>query len=252
MAKFKKGDRVRNLKETTCIPKGATGIVDEDNSLSPWVVWNEITEYSRESDPFNTMRWSRNEEYLELITEKNTNDPLGIIGRKMKGFKFDGFKYNYLNYHLNMNKHIGNEGEIVSYMEEYDCYYCKFSDREWAYPAKLIMQHIVDTPQELTLLEKFQQGWEIRHNKSEIKAVQVIKRKEGIGYIIEWEGGGAFCYIGNESHITCTPPKERKKLYLYRSGASCGFSVTSDGWGAQDFIAEIHLEKTDGKWNVIK
>lgn len=105
---------------------------------------------------------------------------------------------------------------------------------------------------QLTLLEKFEQGWEIRH-KSEIKAVQVIKRKEGVGYIIEWEGGGAFCYIGNESYITCTPPKERKTVYVYLLTIT-GKCLTSEELLTSEFckiIQTIHLEKNGDKWEVV-
>lgn len=184
--------------------------------------------------------------------QANTNDPLGIIGRKMKGFKFDGFKYNYLNYHLNMNKHIGNEGEIVSYMEEYDCYYCKFSDREWAYPAKLIMQHIVDTPQQLTLLEKFEQGWEIMELHNGFRIIDIAKTIKG-RYFVKWSDGKIEQYddlILNA--VTCTPPKERKTLYLYERDEKTSFCVTTVKFPECGIITEIHLEKNGDNWEVVK
>ena len=195
-----------------------------------------------------------------MTNEKNTNDPLGIIGRKMKGFKFDSYKK--LDYNPDMDKYIGVEGEIFIYNKDSNSYKCQFPDDYWYYPAELIMQHIVDTPQdnqqdtpqELTLLEKFEQGWDITDSYGD-KMIAVYKAKNSDKIIVEWFSGaiGTFDLQDlNGTWLTCTPPKERKKLYLYRSGASCGFSVTSDGWGAQDFISEIHLEKTDGKWNVIK
>jgi len=254
MAKFKKGDRVRSTqKENANIPFNAGGVVDQDGSAMPYVIWDEVTDFAKAEFP-EINRFAQFQQYLEPIQQVNPNDPLGIIGKKMRGFKFESGRYNYLSYHTNMNKLIGIEGEIVNYREEYDCYNCKFSDRWWAYPAELIKDHLVDTPQdttqELTLLEKFEQGWEIRHNKSEIKAVQVIKRKEGVGYIIEWEKGGVFSYIGNESYITCTPPKERKTLYVYE-GRDGLFTILSP-IDNKELITEIHLEKTDGKWNVIK
>lgn len=39
---------------------------------------------------------------------------------------------------------------------------------------------------QLTLLEKFEQGWEIRANSGSV-AVQVIKSKAAHNYIIEWD-----------------------------------------------------------------
>jgi len=183
----------------------------------------------------------------------NANDPLGIIGRKMKGFKFDGFKYNYLNYHLNMNKHIGNEGEIVSYMEEYDCYYCKFSDREWAYPAKLIMQHIVDTPQELTLLEKFEQGWEIMELHNGFRIIDIAKTIKG-RYFVKWSDGKIEQYddlILNA--VTCTPPKERKTLYTYCSKTGACYvnedDKPSDGY---QLVYITRIESNGDNWEVVK
>lgn len=184
--------------------------------------------------------------------QANTNDPLGIIGRKMKGFKFDGFKYNYLNYHLNMNKHIGNEGEIVSYMEEYDCYYCKFSDREWAYPAKLIMQHIVDTPQELTLLEKFEQGWEI--DRDGVKAVDVRMSKTWGGkVVVEWSNCVVGIYDNSANLFKCTPPKERKTVYVYLLTIT-GKCLTSEELLTSEFckiIQTIHIEQNVEEWEVV-
>ncbi len=262
MAKFKKGDRVRSTqKENANIPFNAGGVVDQDGSAMPYVIWDEVTDFAKAEFP-EINRFAQFQQYLEPIQQVNPNDPLGIIGKKMRGFKFESGRYNYLSYHTNMNKLIGIEGEIVNYREEYDCYNCKFHDDWWHYPADLIMQHIVDTPQdnqqdtpqELTILEKFEQGWHITDSYGD-KMIAVYKAENSDKILVEWFSGaiGTFDLQDlNGTWLTCTPPKERKKLYLYRSGASCGFSVTSDGWGAQDFIAEIHLEKTDGKWNVIK
>lgn len=60
MAKFKKGDRVRNLKANKYVPKGAIGVVDE-HDLSPFVIWDE-------------MRWSQSEDFLELIEENKIDN----------------------------------------------------------------------------------------------------------------------------------------------------------------------------------
>ena len=190
--------------------------------------------------------------------QANTNDPLGIIGRKMKGFKFDGFKYNYLNYHLNMNKHIGNEGEIVSYHIKYDCYRCQFGeDKYFQYPAELIKDHLVDTPQdnqqdttqELTLLEKFEQGWEIMELHNGFRIIDIAKTIKG-RYFVKWSDGKIEQYddlILNA--VTCTPPKERKTLYIH-DGLQGIFASTEKF--PYEVITEIHLEKNGDKWEVVK
>jgi hypothetical protein len=66
MAKFKIGDRVRNLVDNGFVKKGAIGTVDENESFAPWVVWDDRnmieSHYAR--------RWPRFEHSLELINEK--------------------------------------------------------------------------------------------------------------------------------------------------------------------------------------
>lgn len=73
MAKFKKGDRVRNLKANEYVPKGAIGVVDE-HDLSPFVIWDEVTGYVKNSIRTDKMRWSQSEDFLELIEENKIDN----------------------------------------------------------------------------------------------------------------------------------------------------------------------------------
>jgi len=67
MAKFKIGDRVRNLEDNGAVILGATGTIDEDGSYVPFVVWDDpsMLKTTRADN-----RTARLEEHLELINEK--------------------------------------------------------------------------------------------------------------------------------------------------------------------------------------
>jgi len=66
-----------------------------------------------------------------------------LIGKKVKGFKFDGDKYKY-GYSDKMDKHIGVVGIIKEYTQVFDAYLVNFENEDWYYPAELIEQHLVD------------------------------------------------------------------------------------------------------------
>lgn len=59
MAKFKKGDRVKNMeRDWESVPYGELGTVNENNSGIPFVLWDNYDELAQ------------HEEYLELVTEE--------------------------------------------------------------------------------------------------------------------------------------------------------------------------------------
>jgi hypothetical protein len=68
----------------------------------------------------------------------NTNK---LIGKKVRGFKFDvdNMYYSYL-----MDKHIGQIGTIINYDDKQKYYDVDFGYKQWAYPAELIEQHLVE------------------------------------------------------------------------------------------------------------
>jgi predicted AlkP superfamily phosphohydrolase/phosphomutase len=64
-----------------------------------------------------------------------------LIGKKIKGFKFDSGKVYYS--HL-MDKHIGEIGTIINYDDNQNYFDVDFGYKQWAYPAELIEQHLVE------------------------------------------------------------------------------------------------------------
>jgi hypothetical protein len=71
----------------------------------------------------------------------NTNK---LIGKKVKGFKFEDGLHNGLEFSKKMNRYIGEIGEIIEYNETKNRYRVEFEDDYWLYPAELIEQHLVE------------------------------------------------------------------------------------------------------------
>ena len=69
-----------------------------------------------------------------------------LIGRKVRGFKFEDKKYhNRLSYCRNMDKYIGVIGTIKGFSPRLNAYEVHFEDVYWHYyPAELIEQHLVE------------------------------------------------------------------------------------------------------------
>ena len=192
----------------------------------------------------------------------NANDPLGIIGKKMKGFKFEDWKHNALNYATVMDNYIGSIGEIISYHNKFDSYRCQFGEYKYSYyPAELIKDYLVDTPQDnqqdtpqqLTLLEKFEQGWEIMELHNGFRIIDIAKTIKG-RYFVKWSDGKIEQYddlILNA--VTCTPPKERKTVYVYLLTIT-GKCLTSEELLTSEFckiIQTIHIEQNVEEWEVV-
>jgi hypothetical protein len=70
------------------------------------------------------------------------NTTNNLIGKKVKGFKFDNDKYDY-GYSDKMDKHIGVVGIIKEYTQVFNAYLVDFENEDWYYPAELIEQHLV-------------------------------------------------------------------------------------------------------------
>jgi hypothetical protein len=75
----------------------------------------------------------------------NTNK---LIGKKVKGFKFEDGKYNGLSFANEMENYIGKVGIIDSYNKDNNRYRVEFNvdfnSQSWSYPAELIEQHLVE------------------------------------------------------------------------------------------------------------
>ena len=72
MARFKRGDRVRNMKETEFVYESTMGVVDEEDNERPFVIWDEVKEYAKKFGAY--MRWAQDENYLELIEENKIDN----------------------------------------------------------------------------------------------------------------------------------------------------------------------------------
>lgn len=67
-----------------------------------------------------------------------------LIGKKAKGFWFESRKHKRLSYVDSMDNHIGEVGEITSYLTIHDCYRIDFKNDWFHYPASEIESHLVD------------------------------------------------------------------------------------------------------------
>ena len=67
-----------------------------------------------------------------------------LIGRKVKGFRFENGKYYHLNYNESMENHVGEVGDIASYQDHNKSYRVNFNTGSWFYPASEIEAHLVD------------------------------------------------------------------------------------------------------------
>ena len=88
-----------------------------------------------------------------------------LIGRKAKGFRFESGKHKDLYYAGLMDKHIGEVGEIIRYIADYDCYRINFNGDSWDYPASEIEAHLVDNwvvGQEYEFTHDTMTGWDKR------------------------------------------------------------------------------------------
>ena len=67
-----------------------------------------------------------------------------LIGRKVRGFKFENGKYNGLIYGDVMGKYIGEIGVISTYHDGTGNFGVCFKDDYFYYPGQLIKEHLVD------------------------------------------------------------------------------------------------------------
>jgi hypothetical protein len=111
---------------------------------------------------------------------------------------------------------------------------------------------------DLTLLEKFAAGWEIRHRDG-TTALQVVKYKSKDKYWIEWSDGVGGGFEDDAGYIICTPPRERRwvNVWVQRSGSGYLYTTNSEEDAQKDvhvdslgdqFIATLCIERVDGKW----
>lgn len=84
----------------------------------------------------------RIDEILQTVKESIEPSPLDLIGKKVRGFSFET-RLN-CNYNSNVEKHLGEVGEIIYYNPPYNSYQVRFKTDSWFYPAELITEHLID------------------------------------------------------------------------------------------------------------
>lgn len=76
-----------------------------------------------------------------------------LIGKKVRGFKFDSDDYPHLGYNEGMSYYINQIGVIVDFNGR-TTYEVQFTDgRTWSYPAELIEQHLIEEGSQIDLTE---------------------------------------------------------------------------------------------------
>lgn len=89
-----------------------------------------------------------------------------LIGRKVKGFKFEPFRYDGINFSEEMYDYIGTVGVIHSLVEDIKGNVnpkVRFNGVSYTYPASLIERHLIpeelpEPPKEIDLSQEFEQG----------------------------------------------------------------------------------------------
>lgn len=107
-----------------------------------------------------------------------------LIGRKVKGFKFEDEKYNNLPYSEAMNDYIGKIGVIKKYYGCDNSYEVQFEKAQFWYPGELIEQHLVsDNP--LDSLPMLGEGvlCEVWHGSEYIRAKGFVCARTPYGYV---------------------------------------------------------------------
>ena len=107
-------------------------------------------------------------------------DLIGLIGKKVKGFKFEG------DYASKMNKHIGKIGEIISVNLKKTIVRVEFTTGSWCYPADQIEKHLVkELPKSFACTNTNQELWD--------KYISWLNKEHNGGF-----NGSQFKYYGIE------------------------------------------------------
>lgn len=64
-----------------------------------------------------------------------------LVGKTIKGFKFESNKYNHIYYSPQMNKCVGKEGVILKYRDVAKLFDIEFKNGDlWSYPTHLVLE----------------------------------------------------------------------------------------------------------------
>jgi hypothetical protein len=142
-----------------------------------------------------------------------------LIGKKVRGFRFERGWYNGLQFANEMNSYIGKVGIIGEYYETNNRYRVDFDDTYWFYPADLIEQHLVVEESTIEIKEgDYIRGFETTPKSFDFanKYVGVIGRVVSLyesSIAVEFSGGTIVHYPKDQAitHICNDDMKEFEK-----------------------------------------
>lgn len=103
-----------------------------------------IETYKENSDSYLVKFDDDSWEYPAALIEKYlVNEKEELIGKKVRGFKFEDTKDVY--YVTKMGSHIGEIGIIALYKPEHNTYRVDFPNDYWFYPAAEIEKYLIET-----------------------------------------------------------------------------------------------------------
>ena len=132
----------------------------------------------------------KTEKYQEITINqlRILADPESLIGRKVKGFKFEDREYNGLGFANEMNELLGKTGIIKKYYEKYDSFLITFTENfGYLYPLELIHEHLIKETMKITDLTEKQAV----HCTTEEEAKRICKIAHEQG--LKWRDG--FSYL---------------------------------------------------------
>jgi hypothetical protein len=134
MGKFKIGDTVR------CVENG---VASKPHALGYKPGKEFVVEFINETID-GDIYFAKNDNGVfecDLVLVKE--DMEDLIGKKVRGFKFEGIAFSFSS--PLMNKHIGEIGTITRHEKHLSGYVVKFdsSPHDWMYPADQIEKHLV-------------------------------------------------------------------------------------------------------------
>ena len=155
MGKFKIGDTVQ------CVENG---VASKPHSLGYKPGKEFVVEFINETID-GDIYFAKNDNGVfecDLVLVKEVKEYMeDLIGKKVRGFKFEGIAFSY-NSPL-MNKHIGEIGTITRHDKHFSRYVVKFdsSPHDWMYPADQIEKHLVkELPKSFACTNTNQKLWD--------------------------------------------------------------------------------------------
>lgn len=121
---------------------------------------DEVTEEKiyLKKDEYHSIRFQVSiEDFHRFLELKQPKDPNELIGRRVKGFRFDSYRGHSINFNEDMTFEIGNVGKIVRFYPDNTGYAVTFdlSCNTYTYPADQIEAHLL--PEKKTKKERIEE-----------------------------------------------------------------------------------------------